>query len=104
MEVYKNRDGMKEKKKIIWIFFKKKGRWDFEVEKVNDIWIVLKVCAGTIIENCACNFVLLRWIEIVCESLQTFMESSGKSFRNKVKLFKVVLLTKNLCCVSFLFV
>lgn len=65
---------------------------------------MLKACVGTILENCACNIVLLRLLEFVCESIQMFMESSGKSFRNKMKLFKAVLLFKNLCSVSFLFV
>lgn len=101
MEVYKNRDGMKEKKDYLEIKKKSGGRL-FEVE-VNDIWLVLKACVGTILENCACNIVLLRLLEFVCESIQMFIESSGKSFRNKVKLFKEVLLFKNLCCVSFLF-
>lgn len=63
--------GGRKKKGYLEVCLKKKqreeGRLDCLVEKVNDIWIMVKVCLSTIIENRACSIVLMRYIKLVFE-------------------------------------
>lgn len=64
--------GGRNKRLPVSLFKKKKKREGeegrlFVVEKVNDIWVMVKVSLGTITENHACSIMLMSCMEIVYE-------------------------------------
>lgn len=84
LELEKIRFEVEGRKIYLEVCLKKKRKKErlFIVEKINDVWVIAKVCLSTILrESCMQYCVNEMCRNCFGKKVKTFMGSSGKSFK-----------------------